>query len=381
MKCIINGRLVLPDGVVNDKVLLYDEKIAGIADAGTVDLSAYEVIDAKGNLVCPGLVDMHIHGYFNEDASDGSYEGLKKMAEGIVENGVTSWCPTTMTVSKEEILKAFEVARELKASKEYYGAKVIGVNSEGPFINPSKKGAQAEEHILRPDADFILDNADIVKLFTVAPEMDGGLECIEKVHKDGRVLVSMGHTGASFEEALKGVKAGVRHTTHLFNAMTPLMHRNPGVVGAALSCDNVSCELIADTFHVNKGLFKLVSKVKGDKLCLITDCMRAGGMADGDYTLGGQHVKKTGIQCLLDDGTIAGSVLKLNNAVKNLYENSELSISEAVNCASLNPAKALGVDDTIGSLEVGKCADIMICDNDFNIINTIIGGTIRYECK
>lgn len=381
MKCIINGRIVLPDSVVEGKALVFDEKIKGLVPADSIDPAEYEIIDACGALVCPGLVDMHIHGYLNEDASDGSVEGMKKMAGGIVENGVTSWCPTTMTVSKEEILRAFDVARELKASDEYYGARVLGVNSEGPFINPSKKGAQAEDHILRPDADFILDNADIVKVFTVAPEMDGGLECIEKVYKDGRVLCSMGHTGAGFEEALSGVQAGIRHTTHLFNAMTPLMHRNPGVVGAALSCEDVSCELIADTFHVNKGLFKLVSKVKGRKLCLITDCMRAGGMPDGDYTLGGQPVKKTGIQCLLEDGTIAGSVLKLNCAVKNLYENSDLSINEAVNCASLNPATALGVADSIGSLEEGKRADIMICDDDFNIKNTIIGGITRYECK
>ena len=381
MKCIINGRLVLPYETVEGKAVIFDEKIEKICDLSDVELTKYEVIDAEGSLVCPGLVDMHIHGYLGEDASDGKIEGLKIMAEGIVKNGVTSWCPTTMTVSKAEILKAFDTARELKNSEEYYGAKVLGVNSEGPFINPSKKGAQAEEHILRPDADFILDNADIVKVFTVAPEVDGGIECINKVYEDGRVLVSMGHTGATYEEAMVGINAGVRHTTHLFNAMTALMHRNPGVVGAALSCDNVSCELIADTFHVNRGLFKLVSKLKGEKLCLITDCMRAGGMPDGEFDLGGQPVKKTGIKCLLPDGTIAGSVLTLNKAVHNLYENTELSISEAVNCASLNPAKALGVADTIGSLEVGKCADIMICDDDFNIKNTIIGGTTRYECK
>lgn len=381
MKCIINGRIVLPDRVEEGKVLIFDEKIERIADAKDVELSKYDVIDAKGNYVAPGLVDMHIHGYLGEDASDGSADGLRKMAAGIAENGVTSWCPTTMTVSMEEILKAFDTVREVKNSGEYYGAKILGINCEGPFINPSKKGAQAEEHIKRPDGDFIIENADILKVFTVAPEMDGGLECIKKVYDDGRVLVSMGHTGAGFEEANAGIEAGVRHTTHLFNAMTPLMHRNPGVVGAALSAEDVSCELIADTFHVNKGLFKLVSKLKGDKLCLITDCMRAGGMPDGDYTLGGQPVKKTGIRCLLEDGTIAGSVLKLNNAVKNLYDNTDLSVAVAFAAASLNPAKAIGEDKTIGSLEAGKCADIIICDNDFNIIKTIIGGTTRYECK
>ena len=381
MKCIVNGRVVLSDRVVTGKAVLFDEKIADIVDMDSVSTEKCEIIDAAGAYVAPGLVDMHIHGYLGADVSDGDPEGIKKMARGIAENGVTSWCPTTMTVSEEEILAAFNAARKVKSESEYYGARILGINCEGPFINPSKKGAQAEEYIKRPDGDFIIDNADILKVYTVAPEMDGALECIEKVYKDGRVLSSMGHTGATFEEARAGIAAGVRHTTHLFNAMTPLMHRNPGVVGAALSDDRVSCELIADTFHVNKGLFGIVAKLKGDKLCLITDCMRAGGMPDGDYTLGGQPVKKKGIQCLLEDGTIAGSVLKLNNAVKNLYDNTDLSVAEAFAAASLNPAKVLGEDKEIGSIEAGKRADIIICDDDFNIIKTIIGGTIRYECK
>ena len=339
----------------------------------------YEIIDAKGNYVAPGLVDIHIHGYLGEDVSDGTAEGIVTMAKGIAENGVTSWCSTTMTVSKTEIERAFDAVRSVKNSGEYYGARILGVNSEGPFINPSKKGAQAEEHILRPDADFIIENADIIKLYTVAPEVDGGLECIEKVFADGRVVASMGHTNATYEEATAGIGAGVRHATHLFNAMTALMHRNPGVVGAALSDEKVSCELIADTFHVSKGLFELVSKIKGDKLCLITDCMRAGGMPDGDYTLGGQPVCKTGIQCLLPDGTIAGSVLKLNEAVYNLFSNTTLPIEKAVACASLNPARAIGEDKDIGSIEKGKRADIIIADEKFGILTTVIGGEIRYE--
>lgn len=379
MKCIINGKLVLPNEVVEGKALLFEDTIAEIADASAVDAGKYETIDASGMYVAPGLLDMHIHGYAGEDTSDAKEDGLLKMCRALAENGVTSWCPTTMTVAKEEILAAFDTVRKVHARTDCYGAKVLGVNCEGPFINPSKKGAQAEEHILRPDAKFILDNADIVRVFTIAPEMDGGLECIREVYEDGRVLVSMGHTGATYEEAMAGIQAGVRHATHLFNAMTPLMHRNPGVVGAALSSDNVSCELIADTFHVNKGLFSLVAKIKKDKLCLITDCMRAGGMPDGTYTLGGQPVHKTGIKCLLEDGTIAASVLKLNEAVRNLYENTELTIAQAVACASLNPAKALKVDDKIGSLEAGKCADIIIFDDQFNIQKTIIGGNTVCE--
>lgn len=376
MKCIINGHIVLTDSVVSEMAVVFDNKIKGIVPIKEINLDEYEVIDAKGNLVAPGLVDIHIHGYLGADVSDGDTEGIKKIAAGIVENGVTSWCPTTMTIAKDEIVKAFETVRQVKAEKEYYGAKILGINCEGPFINPSKKGAQAEEHILPPDGNFIIENADILKLFTVAPEMEGALECIKQVYEDGRVLVSMGHTNANFEEANKGIAMGVRHATHLFNAMTPLMHRNPGVVGAALSDEKVSCEMIADTFHVNPGLYSLVAKAKGDKLCLITDCMRAGGMEDGDYTLGGQHVIKTGIQCLLEDGTIAGSVLRLNEAVCNLYKYTELSLPEVFAAASLNPAKAIGEGDYIGSLEVGKCADIIICDGEINVIHTIINGNL-----
>ena len=376
MKCIINGRIVMPDGVLSEHVITFDKKIHSIVPKQDVNLDEYDIIDAKGNLVAPGLVDIHIHGYLGEDASDGSGEGLKVMAAGIAKNGVTSWCPTTMTIAKDEIVKAFDTARAVKAEESCYGAKILGVNCEGPFINPSKKGAQPEEYILPPDGDFILEHADILKLFTVAPEMEGAKECIQKVYEDGRVLASMGHTGATFEEANAGIAAGVRHATHLFNAMTALQHRNPGVVGAALSDEKVSCELIADTFHVHPGLYKLVAKAKGDKLCLITDCMRAGGMEDGDYTLGGQHVIKTGIQCLLEDGTIAGSVLKLNEAVKNLKDYTDLSLSDVFACASLNPAKAVGEADRIGSLEIGKCADIIICDDNIQVFTTIIEGEV-----
>lgn len=379
MKCIINGKVVLKDKVAENLAVVFDEKIQKIADISEINTADYEIIDANGNYVCPGLVDMHIHGYLGADVSDGDVNGIEKMAGGIIKNGVTAWCPTTMTVSKKEIETAFEAVRTVKNKGEYYGARILGVNSEGPFINPSKKGAQAEEHILRPDADFILANKDIVKLFTVAPEVDGALEAIEKVAKDGSVLVSMGHTNATFEEANKGIEKGVRHTTHLFNAMTALSHRNPGVVGSALSDENVSVELIADTFHIDKGLFGLISKIKEDKLCLITDCIRAGGMVDGDYTLGGQPVHKEGIKCLMPDGTIAGSVLELNKALANVLENTNLEVYEAVNAASLNPAKALGEDKEIGSIEVGKRADFMIADEKFNARMTILGGEIRYK--
>lgn len=378
MKYIVNGKIILPDGILENQVLSYDQKIVGITDIKSIPADA-EIIDAKGGYVAPGLVDIHIHGYLGEDTSDGKAEGIRKMANGIMKNGVTSWCPTTMTVSMDEINTALDVVRSLKSeSKDWDGAEILGVNLEGPFINPKKKGAQAEDHIKAPDAKFVIDNADIISVATMAPEMEGGCEAITEIREKCDVKVSVGHTDASFEETLAGIDAGATHITHLFNAQTALHHRNPGVVGAALLKD-VSTELICDTFHVHKGLFELIAKVKGDNFVLITDCTRAGGMPDGEYTLGGQKIIVNGIECLLEDGTIAGSVLKLNNAVKNVRDNTQMPFWKVVAAASLNPARAIGVDNRKGSLEAGKDADIIITDDDFNISKTIIGGKVKYE--
>ncbi len=379
MKCIVNGKVILKDKTLYGQAVIFDEKIVEITDEKTIDKSKYEIIDAGGKYVLPGLIDMHIHGYLGADASDGDVDGVKTMAEGIIKNGVTSWLPTTMTVSYQELENAFDSVRTLKNSNEYYGARILGVNAEGPFINMERKGAQPGKHIKKPDAQFIKKHSDIIRLFTIAPEVDGAKECIEDISKNTDILISAGHTSATFEETLEAFDNGVSHVTHLFNAMTALSHRNPGVVGAALSRDDVTTEFIADTFHIDKGLYPLISKVKKDKLCLITDCMRAGGMPDGEYTLGGQYLTKTGIKCLLPDGTIAGSVLTLNKAVYNFYTYSGIEIYDAVNCASLNIAKALKMENEIGSIEVGKRADIVIADEEFNIDTTILGGEIKYK--
>ena len=377
---IVNGKIVLPDSVVTGKALAFDAasgKIAGIVDAAP---TGAKIIDAAGNYVAPGLIDIHIHGYLNEDTCDAKPEGIKKMAYGVAENGVTGFLPTTMTVSKDQIIASLNAVRSLKEeSKTWGGAEILGVHAEGPFINPSKKGAQAEENILKPDADFIIENADIIKSVTLAPEMDEGHECIKKLSKESDVLVSMGHSDAKFEEAMSAAKDGVNHATHLFNAMSALAHRNPGVVGAALASDNVSVEVIADTFHINPGLYSIVAKIKGDKMILITDCTRAGGMPDGEYELGGQPIFLKGIECRLADGTIAGSVLKLNSAVKNVLDYTSLPVNEVFKMASLNPATAIHCEDRIGSLEEGKDADIIITDENINIIRTIKKGKTIYE--
>ena len=378
MQAIINGKIVLPDRLAEGCALLFDEKIQGVVPAAQVPAGA-KVIDAAGGLVIPGLIDMHIHGYLGEDASDGSFEGIRTMAEGVAKNGVIGFLPTTMTVSYDELNAAFDqIRRGMRQSlqDDWQGAQILGVNAEGPFINPAKKGAQAGEHIRPGDAEFLKANLDVIRVFTIAPEMPGNMDCIREMA--GRTLISMGHTAATYDQAAAAIEAGVGHVTHLFNAQTPLMHRDPGVVGAALTDARVSCELIADTFHVSRHLFPLVSRMKGDKLVLITDCTRAGGLEDGEYTLGGQPIFVKGIECRLADGTIAGSVLKLNAAVRNLLANTSLEIWEAVNAASLNPARRIGVDAAKGSLEAGKDADIAICDADFNVRRTILGGRTIY---
>lgn len=375
MKCIQNGKLVLPDRI-EEKPLYFDRTILPGAQAD----GNRDIIDANGLYVLPGLVDIHIHGYLGEDVSDAKPDGLFIIANGILKNGVTSFLPTTMTVSLPEISAAFEAVRTCKEkSKSWDGAEILGVHAEGPFINPSKKGAQSEKHILEPYSGFVLDNLDIMRIITLAPEMDATLRCVREIAKSSDVLISMGHTDADFDTALAGVAAGVRHATHLFNAMSPLQHRNPGVVGAALLADEVSCEIIADTFHIHPALYGLVYRQKGSKLNLITDCTRAGGLPDGTYSLGGQPIFVKGIECRLEDGTIAGSVLKLNEAVRNFMKYTRAPLYAAVAAASYYPACAIREDDRKGSLLPGRDADIVLADGDMNIQKVFCKGELFYE--
>ncbi len=377
MKAIVNGKLILRDRILTGKALLYTDVIEGIVDADKVPAEA-EILDASGKYVAPGLIDLHIHGYLGKDVCDGEEESIRTIAAGIVRNGVTGFLPTTMTVDKRMIIKALEVCRALKEeSKTWNGTSILGVHAEGPYINPKKKGAQDPQYILKPDAAFVKEYADIIRLITLAPEMDEDFAAIREIRRDTNVLISMGHTDADYDTAVASTLAGVGHATHLFNAMSALAHRNPGVVGAALNTE-VTVELIVDTFHVNPALYPIVYKLKGDKLCFITDCLPAGGLPDGEYTLGGQRFVSRGIECRLPDGTIAGSILKLNKGVWNVYSNSNIPLYECVNCASLNPARAIGLDARKGSIEVGKDADLIITDSEFNVEKTIIGGTIRY---
>ncbi len=379
MKAIVNGRLILKDRIVDGFALLFSEVIKEILPESNLP-DDIEKIDANGGYVCPGLIDLHIHGYLGCDVCDADESSIRTISKGLLANGVTGFLPTTMTVDMEVIKKSLEVCRCLREeSKSWNGSAILGVHAEGPFISESKKGAQDAKYILKPDAAFVKEYSDIIKIVSLAPETDTeDFAAIREISGKTDVVVSMGHTSADYATAQKSVTAGVKHVTHLFNAMTPLTHRAPGVVGAALNSD-VSCELIVDTFHVSAELYDMLWKLKGRKLCFITDCLPAGGLPYGEYTLGGTKIVYRDVVCRLEDGTVAGSVLALNRGVWNVYTNSAIPLHECVNCASLNPATTLGIADRKGSLEVGKDADIVITDSEFGVKKTIIGGRIEYN--
>lgn len=375
MKAIVNGKIITVDEVLENKVLVFVDKIVSIEEVAPADC---EIIDAKGYYVSPGLIDVHVHGSYGADTMDQTVEAIQTISEGISSNGVTSFLPTTMTMSKEDIYGALTTIRECM-NRELQGAKVIGAHMEGPFINVIYKGAQPEHYIVRPSFEFIKDYTDVIKLVSYAPELDEQYDFTKEVKEKTDITLSIGHTNATYDQAIEAIENGVSHVTHLFNAMPPLHHRDPGVVGAALT-SNCFCEVIADKIHINKNLFQFILDNKGKhKVILITDSMRAGCMKDGKYDLGGQDVYVKDGVARLESGNLAGSVLTLNKAVYNFLQNTNATLTEAIHMASLNPATSIGVANHKGSLEIGKDADIAIFDNDMNCHLAISEGRVIFN--
>lgn len=378
MKALINGKIILKDGIIEDHALILSDVIEAIVPQDRLPRDI-EIIDACGGYISPGLIDLHIHGYLGRDVCDADENSMRTISRSLLANGVTGYLPTTMTVDMKLLRRSLDVCRSLiRESKSWNGSAILGVHAEGPFISEYKKGAQDARYILKPDASFVKEYADILKIITLAPETDtDDFAVIREICKYTDVTVSMGHTSADYNTAIAATAAGVKHATHLFNAMTPLAHRAPGVVGAALNSD-VSCELIVDTFHVSTALYDMIFKLKGRKLCFVSDCLPAGGLPYGEYTLGGVKITYRDTVCRLEDGTLAGSVLHLNDGVWNAFTNSNIPLNECVNCASLNPATVLGIADRKGSIEVGKDADVIITDANFKVKKTIIAGEVKY---
>ncbi|WP_300275974.1 N-acetylglucosamine-6-phosphate deacetylase [Peptacetobacter sp.] len=375
MKCLTNGRIILKDKVLEGKNIIFDNKIQSITSEIPENC---EVIDAKGKYISPGLIDIHIHGNMGEDTMNGTDHAIETISKSVARHGVTGFLPTTMTMGKSDIYTSLETIRRAKA-KKLNGSQVLGSHVEGPFINEAYKGAQNAKFIAVPEFKFIKDYSDVIKVITIAPEKDVNFEFIKSVKRSTDILISMGHSKATFDEANAAIDEGVGSVTHLFNAQTPLNHREPGIVGAALT-RNIYTEIIADTIHVNKGLFQFVINNKGkNKLILITDSMEAGGLEDGEYSLGGQKVIVKDNAARLENGSLAGSVSAMNSMVRNFYNNTNLTVVEAINLASLNPATAINVSDKKGSIEIGKDADFALFDDDFNCSMTICTGDIVFE--
>ncbi|MBU3155457.1 N-acetylglucosamine-6-phosphate deacetylase [Clostridium estertheticum] len=384
MKAIINGKLIMKDRIIYNSVIVFDKKIIGIIDNDNFHqykegcMEEIKIIDAKGRFVSPGFIDIHIHGSGGYDTMDATKKALKIIGSTIAVNGVTGYLPTTMTMDTDSIYKTLDVVRE-EMGIETMGAKILGVHMEGPFINEKYKGAQKANNIIKPDYDIIKDYLDIIKIITLAPEKDIDHSFIKKVKNNSKITLSVGHSDASFEETMKAIDDGISHATHIFNAMTPLNHRKPGIVGAIFTSD-ISCELIADLIHVHPAIFNiLINIVHKDRMVLITDSMRAGCIKGGVSELGGQKVMVENGAARLEDGTLAGSVLTLNKAVLNILRNSNLEIYDVVAMATINPAKVINMDNKIGSLRPGYDADIAIFNDDIDVSFTIVNGKIVYE--
>ena len=366
--------MIIKGGKVFQEDGSFLEQTIYINDHRLVDKAEYqddgEVIDAEGLLVLPGLVDIHSHGAAGEDFSDGNPEGLKKILQYEKRCGITSYCPTSMTFPKERLRQIFA---SIKGAQTEEGAKVVGINMEGPFLDPVKKGAHVEEWIAAPDAAFVRElNQDVdglVRLVTLAPNMDGAEEFIKEMHEE--VCISLGHTAADYDCASRAMKLGAHHVTHLYNAMQPFGHRAPGLIGAAMDDPECMVELICDGYHIHPSAIRAAFRMFGpERVILISDSMRATGMENGTYELGGQEVTVKDRKAVLKDCTLAGSATNLYGCMCKAVEFG-IPLEQAIMAATANPARSIGIFDRVGSIRIGKQADLLLVSENLELKRVI----------
>jgi N-acetylglucosamine-6-phosphate deacetylase len=374
MKCIIHAKIVVNDSIIENKALLFDTSIVGVVSLDNIE-EGTEIIDANGAYVSAGFIDLHIHGSGGADVMDATPQSLELLSQTLLQTGTTSFLATTMTMSPQDIDNALRNIQQHASSVT--GTQIIGVHLEGPFINAAKHGAQDKEYVQTANLALIENYMDDIKMITLAPEVKGSEDFIKYVTKVyPHIILSIGHSDASYDESMKSFTWGVSHATHLFNAMNPYHHRHPGIVGAVFDAD-VTCDVIADLVHTHASTLELIHKVKKDKLMLITDAMRAGCMKCGTYDLGGRSVTVSEGKAVLEDGTLAGSVLSINEAMRNMLKHTSMSLTDIVKSVTMTPAQKLDVPK--GELKEGYDADIVIFDEDFSIISTIIHGEVKYK--
>ncbi len=375
MKALVNGRIVLRNKIIDKGCILYQDTITAIIP-GDLPAGCYsKVIDAQGQYIIPGMIDIHVHGNSGADVMDLTPD-LAAIASYLAQHGVTSFLPTTMTRPWPEIERALNTIRKMSGGQPQLQSRVLGAHLEGPFICSEKRGAQLADSIIQPDFNLIEKYLDIIKIISYAPETDAGLNFTRAVVQQyPRVVLSAAHTNASYEQAKAAYQAGLKSATHIFNGMAALHHRQPGIVAAILENDSY-CELIADDVHVHPVWYRILLQIKGpDRIILISDAIKATGCSDGLYYFGGQAVEvKNSTAYLVENGSLAGSTLTLNRAAANFQKQTRCSIMDIVKMVSENPANLLGVGQKYGSLEVGKIADIVVCDSDFKVSVTILGG-------
>lgn len=379
MKGFKNTWIVTEKGLEKTS-LTYDEKFVTIGknEEGLQELPEEYV-------VVPGFIDEHVHGAAGSDAMDGTMEDLGKIANALASEGTTAFLATTMTQSPENITKALKAVKAYRELSPESGAEILGVHLEGPFISKDFVGAQPIEYLAKPSVEVFKKyqeaSGDCVRIVTLAPEVEGSTELIKYLVSQN-IVASIGHTNATYVDVKKAVEVGATNLTHTYNAMKPLHHREVGTVGSGFLFDELNCECICDGIHVSGPAIQLLHKNKpADKMTLITDAMRAKHMPDGVSELGGQVVIVKNGEARLENGTLAGSVLKMNNAVKNVMKFLNLPLEEVVKLASQNPAKNLGVFDQMGSIKEGKRADFVILDKDLNVVQTVRNGKVIYTNK
>lgn len=378
MKCFKNALVYVAGEGVKKCTVEFDEKILSIGENSTAE----EIALPEGAIVLPGFVDQHIHGAGGSDGMDGTVADLEIIAKTVAAEGTTSFLATTMTQSVENITKAMQAVKEYREG-EHDGARVVGIHLEGPFIAPAFKGAQPLEYVAKPDVDVFKAyneaSGNAIRIVSLAPEVEGSEELIAYLTENG-IVSSIGHTGAKCADIEKAIAKGASNVTHTYNAQTPLHHREIGTVGSAMLFDELNCELICDTIHVSVPAMRLLVKNKpADKLSLITDAMRAKGIPDGVSELGGQVVYVKNGEARLEDGTLAGSVLRMNRAVQNMVEKVGVPFTQAVDYATINPARMVGIDGEAGSIAVGKRADFTVLNANYDVLCTVVGGKVVYK--
>lgn len=381
MKTLIkNVKIICEDQILTDYNLIIENNKIFDVIKNNVNEKVEKVIDGEGKYLSPGFIDIHNHGNSGFDAMDGTLEAIEGIGKFHLTSGVTTFLATTMTASfdrtKEVISNVVNYIEE--TGKKSDRAKCDGLYLEGPYFSVEKCGAQPKQYIKAPDmgelSDYVELGNGLVKIVALAPENENAIEATKYLVKND-IVVSGGHSNANYEDTMKVFNAGAREVTHMYNGMRAFSHRDPGIIGAAMLDNRIACEMICDGIHIHDAAMRLLYKIKGkDKIILISDAMRAAGLDDGEYDLGGQNVFVKGYEARLANGALAGSTLTLNRAVKNMINLVNVPLVEAVRMATLNPARQIGIDDKVGSIKTGKIADLILFDENINIEKVFVEG-------